>query len=292
MTDDQLEFAILKKYVEQHKRVGIADPDGHDKCSRELDMRDVLRELIDGGDETIEYYAGLWHLKLAPSKPGESRGPLRPCSNGKLNRSTHRYHARAFTAPGSSHPTPAWDRIRELEAKLANQVPRVPRRELEQKFKILYSLSQAERDFDEWVTDAREHDLQIGAVFLDIDHFKALNTRYGEPQIDKTILPEVQHIIRQLSLHRGAAYRHGGEEFLLLFPNHGTSEVLVLAEKARSAIERHEFSVGSATEHITVSVGVAIWPVHAHDFDSLIAAANEAEHEAKQEGRNQIIIAG
>ncbi len=292
MTDDQLELAILRKYIEQHKRAEIADPDRHDMCLRELDMRDVLRELIDGDEAIIEYHAKLWHGCLAPPKPGVSQGPLRPCSNGELNRGPHRYHARAFTDPVNGYPRPAWDRIRELEAKLANQVPRMPLPELEQKFGILYSLSQAKKDFDEWVTDAREHGLQIGAVFLDIDHFKTLNTTYGEQQIDKTILPEVQHILRQLSLHRGAAYRHGGEEFLLLFPNHDTSEVLALAEKARSAIDSHEFSVESATEHITISVGVAIWPVHAHDFDSLIAAANEAEHEAKREGRNQVVLAG
>lgn len=289
MNDDELELAILRRYVQHHEHVMTTQPQPHDKCLRELDMRDVIRELVDGDDRRIEYLTGLWHGRLAPPGPGVTKGLLRPCSNGRINRRQHRYHARAFTDPLNNQPAPAWDRIRELEARLS---PRTPPRELEQKFGILYSLSQAKRDFYKWVTDAREHGLQIGAVFLDIDDFKALNTRYGEPQIDKTILPEVQHILRQLSLHRGAAYRHGGEEFLLLFPNHDTSEVLALGEKARSSIERHEFSVGSVTEHIKVSVGVAIWPVHAHDFDSLIAAANGAEHEAKREGRNQVVLAG
>ncbi len=89
MTDDELEFAILEKYVAHHQEVETAEPRATEKCARELDMREVLRELTGEKGATLDYLAVLWIGRLAPRSPGVSKGPLRPCSKGNLNTSAH-----------------------------------------------------------------------------------------------------------------------------------------------------------------------------------------------------------
>ena len=115
MNDDELELAILKKHIDQHKLIGESNPN---KCSRELDMRDVLREITGEENQDLEYNTRLWLNRLAPRNPGKSKGILRPCSNGTLLNAAHKYHARAFTDVINNQPAPAWDRIRELQEKL------------------------------------------------------------------------------------------------------------------------------------------------------------------------------
>lgn len=114
MNENELEIAILQKYIAQFELIGEKNPN---KCARELDMRAVLREII-GNKDNIESQAQLWHNRLAPRNPGKSKGVLRPCSDGTALHSAHKYHARAFTDVINNQPSPAWDRIRELQDKL------------------------------------------------------------------------------------------------------------------------------------------------------------------------------
>ena len=290
MTDDELELSILEKYVARHQVVEIAERRATNKCARELDMREVLRELTDEEGANLVYKADLCIDRLAPPLLGSAKGPLtlRRCSNSELNTSAHKYHARAFKDPVNNAPAPAWDRIRELRGMVSVQGPVAPTKELEQKFKILFSQPQEQKDFDAWRDEAGDQRFQIGVVFIDIDDFKQLNERYTETVIDQTILPEAQTLLKQLTAHRGAAYRHGGEEFVVQLPNHNFEEVLAFAEKVRRTFETNQFQVAGTDEEMTVSIGVAIWPDHGEALSDVVAAANRAERVAKNEGRNTV----
>jgi len=114
ISDDELEIAILKKYVEQFEQIGENNPN---KCARELDMREVLKEITSDDIQNLEFNAQLWHNRLAPRSSGKSLGVLRPCSDSTIMNTTHKYHARAFTDPINNQPAPAWDRIRDLQTK-------------------------------------------------------------------------------------------------------------------------------------------------------------------------------
>ena len=107
MNDLELELRILQKYTQHHDAVGINGA----KCERELDMREVISDVI--GRPVEELVAQRWHSRLAPPSPPYPPGILRPCSNSTINRSSHRFHARAYMEPGKA---PAWDRIAELES--------------------------------------------------------------------------------------------------------------------------------------------------------------------------------
>jgi diguanylate cyclase (GGDEF)-like protein len=170
------------------------------------------------------------------------------------------------------------------------QYPPAPIKELEQKFKILLSQPQEQRDFDAWRADIREHASLIGILFIDIDHFKGLNSRHTETKVDETILPEAQKLLKQLTNYRGGAYRHGGEEFVVMLPNYDREEIMAFAEKVRAAFETQKFQVDGTDEAVTVSIGVAIWPYHGENLSDVLAVANIAEHQAKIEGRNTVRI--
>ena len=183
MTEDEIELQILRSHVNQHKAAELTDPERRNKCARELDMRQVIAHITGESGPEIEYSARLWHGRLAPQHPC-SKGPLRPCSDSQINKAAHRYHARAFT---NADKAPAWDRIRYLEARQ----PGIARaeRELEQKFRILYSPTQAQRDFDLWVSEAAEvTNYSVGVIFLDVDDFKQLNSSFTESVVDRTLL--------------------------------------------------------------------------------------------------------
>jgi diguanylate cyclase (GGDEF)-like protein len=167
----------------------------------------------------------------------------------------------------------------------------VQSRELEQKFKILFSAGQALIDFDEYssIADVGE---TTAVLFLDIDNFKPLNSAHSETVVDRTILPEVQRLLKSATAQRGNAYRWGGEEFVVILPNHTEPEAVAFAERLRRTVEGHSFPVGDIAVRITLSVGVALFPKDGSTFDEVLRAANAAEHAAKKAGRNCVVVAG
>jgi diguanylate cyclase (GGDEF)-like protein len=289
MTDDELELAILKQYVKQHKAAGINA--SVDKCARELDMRNVLENIMGKKAPSLEYDANLWLNRLAPDTSSPSKGFLRRCSKTSLNSTAHKYHARAFTDSGDKNPAPAWDRIRELEEKVSVYKPIPQEKELEQKFQILFSQPQEQKDFNSWLADAKEIGYEIAILFIDIDKFKQLNSKYTETKVDQTILPAAQKLLKRLTQARGGAYRHGGEEFVVILPNHNMEEAARFAEKVRRAFEAEIFKINANEQRLTVSIGVSIWPGHGSTFNDVLAAANGAEHLAKDRGRNTVVLA-
>lgn len=286
MTDDEIELRILRSYVNQHKAAELADPKRHNKCARELDMRQVIAGITGESGPELEYAARLWHGRLAPQHSG-SKGPLRPCSDSQINKADHRYHARAFT---DANMAPAWERIRELEARQPALAQ--TERELEQKFRILYSPAQMQRDFDLWVSEAAKvTGYSVGVIFLDVDDFKQLNSSFTESVVDKTLLPDLQRLVAGLCLHRGAAYRYGGEELLILLPNCPLAEAAAFAQKVCDQIAANTFRVQEQAVQVTVSVGVAVWPLHGNTLAMVIERANQLERTAKELGKNRVSVA-
>jgi diguanylate cyclase (GGDEF)-like protein len=165
-------------------------------------------------------------------------------------------------------------------------------RELEQKFRILHSPAQMQRDFDRWVSEAaRIVDYSVGVIFLDVDDFKQFNTTFTESVVDSTLFLDLQQIVAQLCMQRGAAYRYGGEELLILLPNCSLSEAAAFAHKIRRRIEENTFHVQEQTVKMTVSVGVATWPVHGDTLKMVTERANREERTAKEQGKNRVSVA-
>jgi diguanylate cyclase (GGDEF)-like protein len=136
------------------------------------------------------------------------------------------------------------------------------------------------------VERSRRYDRGYAALFLDIDHFKALNDSYGHGAGDAA-LREFAEVVRAASRNVDILGRWGGEEFLVLVPEADRETALSAAERIRAAVAAHSFAVGGGC-HLTCSVGFAIYPDDADDRDTLVARADQAMYAAKRLGRNQV----
>lgn len=162
------------------------------------------------------------------------------------------------------------------------------KKELEQKFKILFSEPQARKDFDLLSSKAEEEHFQIGVLFIDIDNFKKLNSKYGESKVDKTVLPEAQHLLKKIVRYKGYAYRQGGDEFVVILANYSAKEIIAFAETLRSEFEVYCFKTIGEKEKVTVSIGFAIRPTNGRSYDDVLSVANKAKLKAKEKGGNII----
>src|SRR3990167_5713396 len=99
MTQDQIELSILRKCTEQHKNAELRAPGS--KCARELDMRNVLAEITGHVGQELECDAQFWLDHLAPTTHNP-QSLLYRCSDSRVSEQGHRWHACAFTNPGST----------------------------------------------------------------------------------------------------------------------------------------------------------------------------------------------
>jgi diguanylate cyclase (GGDEF)-like protein len=123
----------------------------------------------------------------------------------------------------------------------------------------------------------------VSLCFLDIDDFKRVNDQFGHPTGDR-ILSQVAARLRQ----GGESFRLGGDEFAVLLP--GMDEQLALST-ARSIVQRIAETELGKTGAVTVSAGVATFPQHGRERDSLIRLADGALYWAKEHGKNQVRLA-
>ncbi len=139
---------------------------------------------------------------------------------------------------------------------------------------------------------------RIGAVTsvmsLDIDHFKAVNDRFGHDvgdQVIVTVARAVQAVIRETD----TLARWGGEEFLALLPSTSLNDASALAERIRLAVASAPMPMGN-NEQVTVSIGVAASDEAIEDLANarwvhMLRAADTALYRAKQSGRNRVCTA-
>ncbi len=128
-------------------------------------------------------------------------------------------------------------------------------------------------------------------LLLDCDHFKRINDSYGHLEGDK-VLQALALAINRCLRRSDSAFRHGGEEFIVLMPEAGAEAGRVLGERLRAcfAAEAVESASGEAIR-CTVSIGVAEYRAD-DDEHMLIRRADEACYRAKGLGRNRVVVAG
>ena len=148
-----------------------------------------------------------------------------------------------------------------------------------------------ERYAEEWRRAVRGR-YPLALVMIDIDHFKAINDRYGHLSGDACIKAVAETLQGALKRPGDQVARYGGEEFCLILP-HGEAEgVTALAEDLRRQVQACRPPIAIDAPTLTISAGIAIVrPRPEDDPDSLIAEADAALYEAKRLGRNRVQIA-
>ncbi|MCE1225822.1 MAG: diguanylate cyclase [Geobacteraceae bacterium] len=143
---------------------------------------------------------------------------------------------------------------------------------------------------DKEVQRARRKDGQVALLLLDIDHFKRVNDTHGHLQGDVVLQKVALHIQKELRSYDIAA-RYGGEEFVAVLPDTSLKEAFNVADRIRLSVQGMRFAGSLANERVTVSLGVALFPSPCFDdIDGLLRAADEALYQAKERGRNRVII--
>ncbi len=145
----------------------------------------------------------------------------------------------------------------------------------------------ANRDkINHWFEEHTEKENSLALIMVDIDHFKNINDLYGHNTGDK-VIKEVAKILRSNLGEQDVASRWGGEEFIIFMPNTSLSIASQLAEKIRKDIELNLFTVNSQSLKVTASFGVT-QAQRAEKLESIVADADRALYEAKQQGRNRV----
>lgn len=120
-------------------------------------------------------------------------------------------------------------------------------------------------------------------IMLDVDRFKQYNDDFGHPAGDD-VLRLVSEILKQSVRRYDVVGRYGGEEFIVLCKSSRRRAAMRVAERLRSAIERHDWPL----RPITASLGVATFSVRTSSASELIDEADRALYRSKHDGRNRV----
>jgi diguanylate cyclase (GGDEF)-like protein len=136
----------------------------------------------------------------------------------------------------------------------------------------------------------RSPDRSIALVMIDLDRFKAINSRYGHLTGDMVLRQVVRRI--KLELRDYDLFgRYGGEEFLAVLPGAELAAALAVAERMRRAVGNTPFDAEGQSLPITISLGVAALSGEVLDLTGALQQAEAALAMAKQSGRNQVCAA-
>lgn len=156
----------------------------------------------------------------------------------------------------------------------------------------LYNVRQFDKTYNDITGRIIEKDERLSVLFIDIDHFKEINDTYGHHEGD-IILKELAQLLLKTCRDFDIVSRNGGEEFSVILLDCYPQQAKNIAERIRSAVERHPFNIyGGKTVNITVSIGVATYPDTTTSFNDLLKEADKALYKAKQTGRNKVVLVG
>jgi two-component system, cell cycle response regulator len=130
----------------------------------------------------------------------------------------------------------------------------------------------------------------LSCLLLDLDHFKAINDRFGHDagdQVLKEVARRITGSLREVDL----AARYGGEEFVILLPHTSKGDARIVAERLLKNVRKQEFNFGGDVLSVTISIGCAgNADVASNNPDDLVKAADIALYEAKKGGRNRVVM--
>ncbi|MHA6203122.1 sensor domain-containing diguanylate cyclase [Dyella soli] len=138
------------------------------------------------------------------------------------------------------------------------------------------------------IADARLQREPLALLFLDMDHFKSINDRYGHPVGDACLRAVVVAIADELRPSDWLG-RYGGEEFVVGLPGATHDNAMAIGERIRLRIEALHIHSRGCSLQTTVSMGVASLDGLADTADELLARADAALYRAKTDGRNRIV---
>ena len=139
---------------------------------------------------------------------------------------------------------------------------------------------------------ARAEGRAVSLIVMDVDHFKLVNDTYGHLQGDD-VLVAVAELIRKNLRGSDVAARYAGDEFVALLPDTPAEGAREVADRICAGIRGHTFFLRDRPGNVVVtsSMGVASFPEHGGDYDTIFAAADRALYQVKRQGRDGVAVA-
>lgn len=149
----------------------------------------------------------------------------------------------------------------------------------------LYNRHRFQLELERMVEESVRHHMSSALLYFDLDEFKAINDHFGHKAGDSMLI-RVAGEVSGLTRRHEMLFRLGGDEFAVLMPNSDERQALALAERIVRAISQIPFRFEGQALHITSSLGIALYPIHAADQEQLVVRADSAMYQAKQAGKN------
>ncbi len=136
---------------------------------------------------------------------------------------------------------------------------------------------------------AARYNQPVGIVMCDLDHFKLVNDTHGHLAGDE-VLRVFAELLKKHARGSDIVCRFGGEEFVLFLPDMPPAVAYQRAEQLRTELAAKRITLGTAVMQVTASFGVAAFPENGKTMDSLISAVDAAMYQAKEAGRNRVVV--
>ncbi|CAM2009837.1 GGDEF domain-containing response regulator [Acanthopleuribacter pedis] len=135
--------------------------------------------------------------------------------------------------------------------------------------------------------NAQRGNLNLCIAMIDVDYFKSINDTFGHDAGDQ-VLRQVSALLQRNLRKADLVSRYGGEEFCVAALNLNYREALRVFEKVRATIEENVFYINHKPIHVRVSIGVSTYL--ANTLDEMIREADRGLYQAKNKGRNQVVV--
>ena len=136
---------------------------------------------------------------------------------------------------------------------------------------------------------AARYNQPVGIVMCDLDHFKRVNDTHGHLAGDE-VLRVFAELLKKHARSSDIVCRFGGEEFVIFLPDMPPAVAYQRAEQLRTELAAKWIRLGADVMQVTASFGVAAFPENGKTMDSLISAVDAAMYQAKETGRDRVVI--
>jgi diguanylate cyclase (GGDEF)-like protein len=151
----------------------------------------------------------------------------------------------------------------------------------------LYSKGFFDSALEREIARAKRYKTDLSILFFDLDNFKGVNDTYGHLTGDM-VLKRVSRVVIEETRSEDTPARFGGEEIVLILPETGKVQSLVAGERIRKKIEALKMTHDKQPINLTVSGGLATYPIDAKNPIKLMQCADNALYNAKRSGKNNI----
>jgi two-component system cell cycle response regulator len=178
----------------------------------------------------------------------------------------------------------------ELSLRNLQKLDEIKNETLHDELTGLYNVKQLKKTLLNLTVGPNVENRKFSLLFIDIDKFKTVNDTFGH-LVGSDCLTIIAKTLTRAVRDTDTVYRYGGDEFVVVLHQAGAAEAQIVAERIRRLIEERIFAIREFRLRLTVSIGLALFPDHATDRETLIQMADQAMYQVKRNQRNAVYVA-